>query len=59
MGVAKEVRGDISGLDSVRLSTAIGLARYAQEKHSRITAEEKNLIGRLSTTVTDIFNNYF
>ena len=59
MGVAKEVRGDISGLDSVRLSTAIGLARYAQEKRSKITAAEKNLIGRVSTAVTDIFNNYF
>ncbi|MFH0763763.1 MAG: cell division protein FtsA [Candidatus Omnitrophota bacterium] len=59
MGVAKEVRGEVSGLDSVRLSTAIGLARYAREKCFKKTREEENLIGRLSAAVTDIFNNYF
>jgi len=59
MGVAKDVRGEISGLDSVRLCTAIGLVRYAQEKYSKRSREEKNLAGRLSTAVVNIFNNYF
>lgn len=59
MGIAKDVRGDISGLDSVRLSTAIGLCKYGCEKKEKKAAEEKGLLKRISTKVVDIFNNYF
>lgn len=56
MGVPKDVRGDISSLDSVRLSTAIGLAKYACEKK---LAEDTGISRRLSEKVLDLFNNYF
>ncbi|MFA6142593.1 MAG: cell division protein FtsA [Candidatus Omnitrophota bacterium] len=59
MGVVKDIRGDISSVDSVRLSTALGLAKYACRKYEKKLSESKNLAARLSTTVTDIFNNYF
>jgi cell division ATPase FtsA len=59
MGMAKDIRGDISGPDSVRLPTAIGLAKYAYENYSKRLAEEKNLVKGLSAKVVDIFNNYF
>ena len=59
MGVAKEVRGEISGLDSIRLCTAIGLARYAATKYEESVPGAKNLAERVSSTVIDIFNNYF
>ena len=56
MGISKDVRGEVSGLDSVRLTTAIGLAKYACEKN---LSRNANLTRRLSEKVTDIFNNYF
>jgi len=59
MGVAKEIRGEISGLDSIRLCTAIGLARYACAKYENLPQNAKNFAGRVSSAVVDIFNNYF
>jgi len=59
LGVAKDIRGDISGPDSVRLPTSIGLAKYACEKYSKRLAEGKTLVKGLSAKVVDIFNNYF
>lgn len=59
MGVAKEVRGEVSGLDSMRLCTAIGLAKYAAGKYENLPKNAKNLTKSLSTAVVDIFNNYF
>ena len=59
LGVAKDIRGDISGPDSVRLPTAIGLAKYACEKYVKRLAEDKNLVKGLSAKVADVFNNYF
>ena len=58
-GVAKGIRGDISGLDSVRLATAIGLIRYAHQKRERTRREEGPPLQRIYSKVTDIFNNYF
>ena len=59
MGVAKDIRGEISGLDSIRLCTAIGLARYASTKYENLPQNLKGFTGRISSTVVDIFNNYF
>ncbi|MFA6321496.1 MAG: cell division protein FtsA [Candidatus Omnitrophota bacterium] len=59
MGVAKEVRGEVSGLDSIRLCTAIGLAKYAAEKQENLPQNAKNFTKTLSSAVIDIFNNYF
>lgn len=59
LGVAKDIHGDISGPDSMRLPTAIGLAKYAYAKYMNRLAEEKNLVKGLSAKVVDIFNNYF
>ena len=59
MGVAKEVKGEISGLDSIRLCTAIGLSKYAAAKSENLPQSAKNLARRVSSAVTDIFNNYF
>ena len=59
VGVVKDVRGDLSGVDSMRLATAIGLARYAYNNRQKKTLENKGAINRLSAKVVDIFNNYF
>ena len=59
VGVVKDIRGDISSFDSIRLTTAIGLAKYALAKHEKMVREYKNLAQRISNTVVDIFNNYF
>ena len=59
VGVVKDVRGDLSGGDSMRLTTAIGLAKYAYNKRLKKLLEEKGIINRLSAKVVDIFNNYF
>lgn len=59
MGAAKDIKGDISSIDSVRLATAIGLARYAYEKYMQNIREHGNPARRLSAKITDLFNNYF
>ncbi len=59
MGIAKDIRGEISGVDSMKLSTAIGLAKYACNKHEESRVRSKNFTGRISSAVVDIFNNYF
>lgn len=59
MGVAKDVRGEISGLDSIRLCTAIGLAKYASTKSENLPQSTKSLVRSLSSKIVDVFNNYF
>jgi len=59
IGVAKEIKGDISSIDSARLTTAIGLARYANQKLEEKKRGERNIARRVSDAVVDIFNNYF
>lgn len=59
MGRVKDVTGEISGLDSLRLATAIGLCRYAYEKYEKKAREDRDVMKRLSTKVVDLFNNYF
>jgi cell division ATPase FtsA len=59
MGVVKDARGDISSIDSIRLSTAIGLAKYGYEKYLQKLTEARNPAHRLSDKVVDIFNHYF
>lgn len=59
MGVSKDVRGEMSGLDSVRLCTAIGLAKYAAGRPENLPQGVKSIIQRVSSSVVDIFNNYF
>lgn len=59
IGIAKGLRGNVSSLDGMRLSTAIGLIRYAYKGHEKALLEEKNIVRRISTKVVDIFNNYF
>jgi len=59
MGAATGIKGDISSIDSVRLSTAIGLVRYAHQKHLHKAREAKNPVRRLSSKLVDLFNDYF
>ena len=59
VGVAKHIIGDISTSDSIRLATAIGLAKYAHDKYEKKIAQDKDVVRRLSTKVVDLFNNYF
>jgi len=56
MGAVRGVHGDISGLDGVRLATAIGLCGYAREK---IFAADREPIRSISAKVVELFNNYF
>jgi cell division protein FtsA len=56
MGALKGVRGDISGLDSVRLATAIGLCGYAYEKR---LSTDRSAATRIRAKVVELFNSYF
>ncbi|MFH1189335.1 MAG: hypothetical protein V1682_01440 [Candidatus Omnitrophota bacterium] len=55
MGSLRGVRGDISGLDSIRLATAIGLSGYVYDKLSA----RASAANRIQTKVVELFNNYF
>lgn len=59
VGSAKDIKGDISSVDSVRLTTAIGLAKYACQRRVQKSREAGNIPKRITDTVVDIFNNYF
>lgn len=59
IGSAADMKGDISSIDSVRLSTALGLVRYAHQKHLHRIRESANPARRLSTRLVDLFNDYF
>ncbi len=59
VGIARDVKGDISSTDSMRLATTIGLLRYAEDKYRKKILHDKNVIQHLSTKLVDIFNNYF
>jgi len=59
MGAATDIKGDITSIDSVRLSTAIGLVRYAYQKHLHKIRQSANPARRLSTKLVDLFNDYF
>lgn len=59
MGVARDIRGDISSLDSVRIATAIGLVKYACDRHKVAATTYKNIPQLVSAKVVDLFNNYF
>ena len=59
MGVARNVQGNISSIDSLRGVTAIGLARYAQAECRPKPFQTKGLVKDISEKVAEIFNNYF
>lgn len=59
MGTASGIKGDITSIDSVRLSTAIGLVRYAYQKHLHKVRESQNPARRISSKLVDLFNDYF
>jgi hypothetical protein len=59
LGAASGIPGDISSIDSVRLSTAIGLVRYAYQKHLHRMREYANPARSLSTKLVELFNEYF
>ncbi|MDP2929341.1 MAG: cell division protein FtsA [Candidatus Omnitrophota bacterium] len=59
MGVVRNVQGNISGIDSLRGVTAIGLARYAQMQYQPKPFHTKGLVKDISDKVAEIFNNYF
>lgn len=59
MGAATDIKGDITSIDSVRLSTAIGLVRYAYQKHIYKLREFRNPARHLSSKLVDLFNEYF
>jgi len=56
MGTIRGVQGDISGLDSVSLATAIGLCGYAHEKRF---LKSRGPIRNIRSRVVELFNNYF
>jgi cell division ATPase FtsA len=59
MGIIKNAQGNISSIDSLRGVTAIGLARYAQDKYRPKPFQTKGLAKDISEKVAEIFNNYF
>lgn len=59
MGSVKEIRGDISSAESARLSTAIGLVKYAHGKHEQKIAGSRNPVKNFSARVVDILSDYF
>jgi cell division protein FtsA len=59
MGTPRAVKGDISSIDSVRLTTALGLIRYGEARHRAKAIQAKNILQHVSARVVDIFNNYF
>ncbi|MFA6078529.1 MAG: cell division protein FtsA [Candidatus Omnitrophota bacterium] len=59
VGIARDVKGDISSIDSMRLTTAIGLVRYGEDVYRKKILHHKNLVQNISTKLVDIFNNYF
>jgi cell division ATPase FtsA len=59
VGVARDVKGDISGVDSIRLATAIGLVKYGRDKYEKKVIRRKGLVKNLSAKVVEFFNNYF
>ena len=56
MGALRGVQGDISGLDGVRLATAIGLCGYAYEKRLSLASGPAK---RIHAKVVELFNSYF
>ncbi len=56
IGSLKRVQGDISGLESVKLATAIGLCGYAYEKKGSM---RRSSVNRIRAKIAEIFNNYF
>ena len=56
MGALRGVQGDISGLDGVRLATAIGLCGYAHEKRLSLAPGPAK---RIHAKVVELFNSYF
>ncbi|MFA5146088.1 MAG: hypothetical protein WC515_01735 [Candidatus Omnitrophota bacterium] len=59
VATVRDVRGNISSMESMKVSTAIGAVKYACAKLRKKTVEEGSLARRLSDKVVDIFNNYF
>jgi len=59
VGIAKDVKGDISSVDNLRLTPAIGLIKYAAERYRTKALNGKNVVQKISAKVVDIFNNYF
>lgn len=59
MGIVRNIQGNISGIESLRAVSAIGLARYAQTQYQSKPFQTKGLVKDISDKVTEIFNNYF
>ena len=59
MGVAQDIRGEISSVDRMRITTAIGLARYGYEKLKARPKDSGNFFKQASDKFVDVFNNYF
>jgi cell division protein FtsA len=59
MGIVRNVKGNISSIDSLRAVTAIGLAKCASFNYQPRSTQAKNLARNISNKVVEIFNNYF
>lgn len=59
MGIVKDIKGNISSIDSLRGATAIGLARYASLQYKPKPYQPQGLVQNISNKVVEIFNNYF
>jgi cell division ATPase FtsA len=56
IGSLKNVYGDISRMDGLRLATAIGLCGYVHEKR---LSEERRLDKLIWAKIAELFNDYF
>jgi cell division protein FtsA len=59
MGIVKSIHGNISGVESLRAVTAIGLARYGSIEYQPKAVQAKKFVRNISDKVVEIFNNYF
>lgn len=59
MGTVKEIRGEISGLESLKATTALGLISYVHDNMRKEAINKKNIAGNLYSKVIDVFNSYF
>ncbi len=55
----KDIKGEISSLDALKATTAIGVVKHVCEKMEARPIEEGNILNRISSGLVDIINNYF
>lgn len=59
MGIVKGISGEISGSDSLKFATAIGICRHAFQERRLTARADRRMSRRLTTKIMDLINNYF